>query len=40
MRHDNDNYDLTVQAVANVKLAFADVAHKLREHYYKISQIH
>jgi len=39
MRHDI-NCDLTIQAVANVKPAFADVEHKLREHYSSISQIH
>ena len=39
MRHDNDNCDLTIQAVANVKPAFLDVAHKLRERYSNISQI-
>ena len=32
-RHDNDKCDLTIQAVANVKPAFVDVAHKLRERY-------
>jgi len=36
----HDNCDLTVQAVANVKPAFVDVAHKLRERYSNISQIH
>jgi len=29
-----------MQAVANVKPAFVDVAHKLRERYSSISQIH
>ena len=40
MRHDNDNCDLTIQAVANVKQAFVDGAQKLRERYSNISQIH
>ena len=40
MRHDNDNCDLTIQAVANMKPAFVDVAHKLRERCSNISQIH
>jgi len=40
MPHDNDNCDLTIQAVADVKPAFVDVAHKLRECYSNISQIH
>ena len=39
-RHDNDNCDLTIQAVANVKPAFVDVAHKLRKGYSNISQIY
>jgi len=39
-RHDNDNCDLTIQAVANVKPAFVDVPHKLRERYSNIQQIH
>jgi len=40
MRHDNDNCDLAIQAVANVKPAFVDVAHKQLERYSNISQIH
>jgi len=39
MRH-VDNCDLTIQAVANVKPAFVDVAHKLQERSSNISQIH
>jgi len=39
MRH-VDNCDLTIQAVANAKPAFVDVAHKLRKRYSNISQIH
>jgi len=40
MRHDNDNCDLPIQVVTNVKPAFVDVAHKLRERYSNISQIY
>jgi len=39
-RHDNDNCDLTIQAVANVKPAFVDEAYKLQERYSNISRIH
>jgi len=36
-RHDNDNCDLTIQAVATCR--FMDTAHKLRKRYSNISQI-
>jgi len=37
MRHDSDNCDLTIQAVAMCWVL--DVAHKLRKRYSSISQI-
>jgi len=37
MRHDNDNCDLTIQAVATCWIV--DVAQKLQKHYSSISQI-